>query len=640
MAPVRFFLARALAPHVQANSRWIGVNAAGRRAFSVAGKDSGSPFLSWLATGRADEAPDFAEAASSLGIDAAAGIGGLDYVDWYRLVNFDYPFLDYSEQEARQFDRDLMDAYAHASLPPPFSTISGQGRRLCAGAIRVSPEAALTPTEALLAAWLRIAAGFTWSSPGRWGPTPHRTSPSGGARHPTDINVSLGPAWGDLAGAWFYEPTEHALLPSDIVTAGDLPAPAATFTVSSHVERAMWRYRDVRAFRPVLYDAGHVIETLIAVIRSAGWKAAWVPEAAFSSQGTQLDPVLGHVIATAGAEVRRDDNGAFLRDAGCGYAGEESELRTNPMLSLAPQGHGLMVKNHLQSHGSLAATPPMINALAYATPSARFDRPTSPPRIAAATGIGDRELDALRSAGLLLELAQGERLWAGISAWSSHDWFLSALLHAEAIADADSPRQPQVATNPYAWSCLPSALENRRTCRALRPGPLAAPTVQRLLAAARPEAGVRLVVSSVVKLGSLSPGVYAIEGDGPEQLDRQPIADDDVARAAIGQPWARGFSCVAWIVPSPEGTGAGQWEDRMIRCGRLAQRMALSCSDDPSNGVFQTPAMVDGHLETLLSDRAGIDGAYLVGIGKALDQGPPVGNRQFSVVDLYATPAP
>jgi hypothetical protein len=281
----------------------------------------------------------------------------------------------------------------------------------------------------------------------------------------------------------------------------------------------------------------------------------------------------------------------------------------------------------------------MIDALAYATPSSRHDRPTSPPQIAAATGISDGEIEALNAAGLLLDAASGDQLWAGLSVWSSHDWFLSALLHAEAAADATISRQPQVAQHPCAWPRLPAALEHRRTCRALHPGNLSASTAQRLLAAAQAEEGVRIVISTPVPLGSLGPGLYAVEGSGQELLDSKPIADDEVTRAAIGQPWARGFSCAVWIIPTPEGAGAAAWEDRQIRCGRLAQRIALSCSDDPSNGVFQTPAIVDGRLEDLLSDRSSVDGAYLVGIGTASDGLPAAADRRFSVKDLYAPDA-
>src|SRR5688572_32356434 len=45
------------------------------------------------------------------------------------------------------------------------------------------------------------------------------------------------------------------------------PFPYTTlFRSASHVHRAMWRYRDVRSFRPVIMDAGHIVETLLAVI--------------------------------------------------------------------------------------------------------------------------------------------------------------------------------------------------------------------------------------------------------------------------------------------------------------------------------------------------------------------------------------
>src|SRR4051812_24388108 len=107
---VRFFLSRVLSPHVQGGSRWLAVNAVKRQAFMVAGKDSGSPFLGWLAEGRQGTTPEFEGAAEHLGIDQT--IDAKSFLGWYRQLNFGYPFLDYSVDDGRHADARLMEAYS------------------------------------------------------------------------------------------------------------------------------------------------------------------------------------------------------------------------------------------------------------------------------------------------------------------------------------------------------------------------------------------------------------------------------------------------------------------------------------------------------------------------------------------------
>src|SRR6266446_6607541 len=118
---VRFFLSSALSPRMQTASRWTAVNAVSCKAFAITGKDTGSPFLRFLAEGRGGEdRATFEAAAASLGIDEEIDTDG--FVDWYRQLNHGYPFLDYSKAETRAVDANLMSAYAAADHAPPIVT--------------------------------------------------------------------------------------------------------------------------------------------------------------------------------------------------------------------------------------------------------------------------------------------------------------------------------------------------------------------------------------------------------------------------------------------------------------------------------------------------------------------------------------
>lgn len=648
----RVFLGAALSPGVQAATRWICVNARTRGAYALSGKDTGSSLLHWLAAGRphGDDVERYAAAAGLLGVDDT--LDGGAFLDWYRVVNDGYPFVDYASDEGRKADARLMAAYtARSGAPPPATPWSGTRRRLPPGRLRRDRPPQPHGPE-LLAGWLRVAAGFTDLREISTATIAFRTSPSGGARHPTDVAVGVGEWWGgDLAGAWWYDPLDHALVPSD----WDLPRHAvrrdgAVLAITSHVKRGMWRYRDVRAFRPVLIDAGHLVETLLVAIASTGWHARWHPAPGMVEVAGQLDPVLGYVTATP---TRQDTPppvwpdpwvSPMAGDRGAADAGSPAPalaspptFRTNPLLSLTPTPTGVRADNHLHG-GGLAVTPAMIDALAYATPSSRRDRPTSPRELCSATGLDGDTLERLTAAGLLLEEEAGDRLWRTGRAWFTHDWFLSLLTHAE---EAAGTRGRTAASTPRAAapaSDLPEALDGRRTCRAFTGEPLPPEAAGRVLvAAARRCEGVRVLLVLRYGIGGLGAGTYTLEGGRWRPSALATPTEEQVTAAAIGQPWAQGFAAVVWLVPGPDGA-PGSWERALIECGRAAQRIALAVSGHPRAGVFQSPALLDYHLDGILASDRSPDGAYLVGVGVASDA-PGRRPRRFRPSALYAAEA-
>lgn len=618
----RVFLGAALSPGVQAAARWIFVNALSRRAYALSGKDSGSPLLHWLAAGRprcGDDAERYITAVRRLGVDDH--INGARFLSWFRRINQGYPFLEYATDEGRKADARLMAAYAAKSAaPPPSTRWAGMRRRSLPGGRFLAVEGPLPPDAQLLAGWLRVAAGITHLRDLSTATIAHRTSPSGGARHPTDVGVRPGPAWPeDLARSWWYDPLHHALVASDWTLPSGNPRGEddVVFAITSHVERAMWRYRDVRAFRPVLIDAGHVVETLMATIQSTGWTAIWYPAPGLIEVGDQLDPVIGYVTATRDARERQ----LRLEPWSPGSRSSGVALRTNPLVSLTATGDGVRGENHLASDCAADLTPAMVDALAYATPSARRDRPTTPECLSAATGLDSEGLDLLVSHGLLLDELDGDRLWLLSRPWFQHDWFLSLLAHAEEASGCTAPRRHRRAVATVATD-LPRALDGRRTCRALTGAPLPHDAVDRVLdSAAQPSDHLRVVLLARHDSEALGAGMYLLEEGRWAASTLDPPTEDEVSAAAIGQPWARRFSVVVWLVPCPD-TALGSWEDALVECGRAAQRITLAVSHDEAIGVFQSPALVDERLDDMLRGHGSPDGAYLVGIGMAADVQP------------------
>lgn len=424
---VRFFLARALSPRVQVNARWIGINAATRKAFAISGKEPGCPLLAQLAEGGAGQDMALERARASLGL--ADTLPDNHYLTWFRTINAGYPFLDYSKEETRTLDADLMEAYAAAAPPPPLST-GWSGDRICLPQGRLDQVgAAQEPSIDLVSAWLRLSAGITHTTQLRHSVAAFRTSPSGGARHPTDIGVRVGDGWpSDLAGSWWYDGLSHEFVRSACEhpkAKNSARSAVAIFPIASHVRRAMWRYRDARAIRPVAIDAGHVVETLVTVIQASGWTAWWDPTPGFVNDNGDLDPVFGYVIATRDAEQPQF---AAARPLTSG-AMRSGRYRTNPFISLIPGRGGITGENHLRNAAPASLSSGMIDALAWSIPSSRRDRPTTHEDLLHRF-LTKNELNVLLQAGLLLDEIEGDALWREAKTWFDHDWYLSLLVLA------------------------------------------------------------------------------------------------------------------------------------------------------------------------------------------------------------------
>lgn len=122
---------------------------------------------------------------------------------------------------------------------------------------------------------------YTWGVQGRIDAPPfgqlfHKTSPSGGARHPGEVYLLAMRVEGLPQGLYHYDGVRHRLdhlraVPAKrkaaSYAAGQqfLKGAAAVFLMTAVFPRTMWKYRFARAYRVVLLDAGHLCQTFCLV---------------------------------------------------------------------------------------------------------------------------------------------------------------------------------------------------------------------------------------------------------------------------------------------------------------------------------------------------------------------------------------
>lgn len=146
---------------------------------------------------------------------------------------------------------------------------------------------------------------YTWGVTGQvmsptFGPLPHKTSPSGGARHPGEVYLVALDVKGLAPGIYYYDGHAHRLsqirhgdyrkrLLKYSVGQQHVVKSAAVFLMTAYFPRSMWKYRSPRAYRVVTLDAGHLAQTFCLV-------AAWLGLAPFTTaalRDTAIEDALG-----------------------------------------------------------------------------------------------------------------------------------------------------------------------------------------------------------------------------------------------------------------------------------------------------------------------------------------------------------
>lgn len=200
---------------------------------------------------------------------------------WARLAK---QFLAVAPQPA------LMKEYRRAPrrpLPPPDTTTDAFLDTLLARKTHREFSAAPLPLDRLA-----TLLHYTWGSMGiidspNFGPLLHKTSPSGGARHPGEVYVAALRVKGLAKGIYHYNIRTHAL---ELIKEGDVRREVLRQTLGqTHVgnacavcfmtavfPRTMYKYRSPRAYRIVTLETGHLAQTFCLV-------ATWLGLAPFTT---------------------------------------------------------------------------------------------------------------------------------------------------------------------------------------------------------------------------------------------------------------------------------------------------------------------------------------------------------------------
>lgn len=628
---------RLYSPGYGGPGRWVIFKPSTRKAFAAIGSDVVPDVVAVLAAASSpvgatrdqlkeaapkmnpEQIEKLVEAELLLKEPPATHLNPISAVAHYHVASFDYPFLDYADPACTEEEKKLMESYMKMwSAPPSLKEFHGP----CIPLPPVERDT-LPINQGLTLEKLAALLSHTFAPIGEI-PTSavvciRRTSPSGGARHPTECVVVLRKSCGEiLPGAYYYNSKQHSLVPAELDEAKaycSFSTAPATLIIRSYVERAMWRYRDLRAFRPVLLDAGHIIETislLLSKMRLSGrlgppplraeQNFAWLiePELATIHIGDESAPLLPNATPEP-IDILK--NYSDLKNHG-----DESQFLTNPVFYMKFEGGALRGYTVWPRRTNIPLGLKDFRVLSHCQPSNRGDRITTKRGInEVVPELPKEKVQQLFEVGALLPRHLAEAFYETSRLWIRYGWYITELAHLESIAAQHENGGPQDKLGD--WDALQSirSLYTRRTSRVFGQSPITCETLETLLEQALPTVSIGdssplKVFVTTFNVVDLEKGLYRWTGRLLEPMIWSNDLDhkrDTIRQMTIGQYPAGAGSFALWLVYELNPETANTYEIEIIRLGRLGQRLCLKCAE-MDLGIFLTPAVSDEYTAAAL----------------------------------------
>lgn len=570
----------------------------------------------------------------------------LSFLSIFQRSVFNYPFFDYSTTETFQLDQQLMaEYYASSPVPPPWTPREGIRLNLPL----TNWESPISrPIQGFALSELASVLHYAFGPIERLehvGPGAHfrRTSPSGGAKHPTEAWVHVHTFWQGIdPGIYAYDCANHALVRSantEVVANLD-NLPPLYISVRSRVERPMWRYRDARSFRAVLIDAGHIIETVMTLLGLYGIPVAiWPGRGGDTHDPTWLrEPEVAVLIPQLNQESAAPPplNNVLIKSEPTGQLEGDAPpncLATNPAMYFTFAGDHLLghvlyprIERCLIDETDFAILTHCI--LSHRGPATRpSDRLTTPANIMVEIeGSSDKRLRRLLNSGALIPAETARPLYGESRRWAEKGWYLPLLAWLEAV---NSPsiearrREPQACIRIlHTRREITDVLRARVTTRAFSQDPIDHHELNTLIAKSY-EIGsetrnVDCYVAALNVRGLKRENLYRWDRDQRTLVGlNNHITAAEVVDLTIGQQWVSDTAAAVWFVTYIDVERPQYFFLSNILLGRMAQSICILATDKHL-GIFQTPAIEDRKFCTkvgLVIDYRMT--AYLVCIGQA-----------------------
>lgn len=628
VSPVNLLLqAYLFSPSFSGDGRWAIFDPHSKRSFLLSGKEHFPRLLDVLlkvnrgAADRSSGSVLSAVAPLLRGANEAKRLRDItrapdDYLSKYQLAVFDYDFFDYSDPGWRERDAQLMLTYGRSEKPPGnFASRKGRVHQLSGAGSQLPEED--NSLRAALARALRLSLSPIGEIPGHpYGPWLRRTSPSGGARHPTEAVLLLPVGrFGLGGGAYYFDGRAEVLI---AVRDGRYDKSLSALSrdeigilLTSRVERAMWRYREPRALRPVVIDAGHIALTMALVLGEMGYSCAVESSVNASDQEfswlTDLPLALIRIPSPTVSASKAATARPIIEAA---EESKKSRLLLNPTAYLSIEGDKLILRILWPKQVIRQVTRQEFLLLTHCIFSRRGDRSTERVLLARKfPRIPEAKLQGLVNDQILQPAETVKAFLKNSAPWISKAWYLSMLAYLAEAGRFEGVKKEVSALSGRALSLfsgdsedLEKVLLARRTTRQFAEIPISSQQLddieRTLLEFGRgcSSSNIRIFFN-LQRVQGKAPRLYELRlSDGARVRRPRAMATKDVRRLTIGQAAAGAGALSIWLVADLLAVDSPRsYFAQLLALGVWGQVVCLKVTQ-LNLGVFLTPAVRDSDL--------------------------------------------
>lgn len=539
-----------------------------------------------------------------------------NFIDLYQQAVYNYPFHDYFDPNWREKDVELMDTYSKMWKQPKNTTL----REGVSWKLPVAKEANLYQKDGknltlkYIASILRYVYGPISERPAQFDPVLRKTVPSGGGKHPTECVVIFPiPYEGIPKGIYVYDVKKHILvdendrydedifdyLPNDEIVG---------FLIRSRLERPMWRYRDIRSYRPVLIDAGHCVEMMRQFFSMQGNQTS-ISSPLYAIKDGSFSWLEEPELALLVVGSESSSNQSKLQSHKNTTLTKEKKYVTNPAMYITFED-GEMVANVLwPKRRKVILNSQEFEAITHCLPSRRGDRDTSIKGvITEIEGMVPSKMDYLISNGVLIPKSIGVKFYHHLHLWVQHGWYLTFLARLEIMADEQKIDYTMSCPVPLLKKDHLPLLFQRKTTRSFTKEKITKRQMLEVLSSALPREEMSYhsntkIIFAAQEVSDIKQSAYEWN---PLNQSVMPLGEnfssEEIRHMTIGQSCAGAGSMSVWIISELDLSNPAKYELDMMKLGQIGQRICISCAKQ-NLGVFMTPAVND----QLTFERLGLD---------------------------------
>ncbi|MGH0595754.1 hypothetical protein [Bacillus pretiosus] len=528
-----------------------------------------------------------------------------NFISSYHRAVYNFPFRDYYDENWLKKDQQTMDHYSKLWNHPPMIT-KREGERIFLPTVN-NKEIIKTDNKInieFISSILKNTFGVIEPIKGYPLSSYRKISPSGGAKHPTEAVLILPEKYDYIEkGIYVYDVENHALIKEEGYSIEDLKnirKNTIGILLRNRVERPMWRYREIRSYRAVMIDTGHVMENLRQISEYSGLytriinplkknlnDVSWLrePEMSLLLIGSKQGDL---------QEIKVNDN------YGEGFFDSKRNI-TNPVLFFSFNKGKLLCHTLWPKVNRFSISYRDFEMLTHCLPSRRGDRDVTDSGIIKEFQGSYQDFKILKEKLAVIPEVISKKIYAELPLWINHNWYLNFLAHCEINFMINDFKSEEMRRIPIVQNI--NSLFKRKTTRDFNQNQITKLQFEKILNQAlvgnEKDSSIELLIN-IKNVEDISSGLYKYNNVEKELIKLgDKLEYSQIRSMIIGQEWAGSGALDIWISKRVNLCKPYLYEKDIMELGEIGQRICIICTEW-NLGIFTTPAVKDDEAFELL----------------------------------------